>query len=146
MRIGGEGRGACFTQLDSRPIPSPFKGEGKGEGVLPWPTPPAHLPKQFLLYFATPTYFANGWQPQSWEQFFEGEVKLQAAAVNRFQSLGGFDWAKNDHKPARRYVPAGSVYFFASDGQAKLKSGLIQNAISDTGAAIGFGQILMGEW
>jgi len=130
MRIGGEGRGACFAQVSASA----------------WPTPPSPLPKGFLVYFATPTYFTAGWQPQDWGKFFEGEVKLQAAALNRFQSLGGFDWAKNDHKPARRYVPAGSVYFFESKGEARLKPGLTQQAITDFGPEIGFGQILIREW
>jgi CRISPR-associated protein Cmr3 len=109
------------------------------------------LPPRFLIYFATPAYFSAGWQPQNWRRFFEGNVTLQAAAVNRFQSLGGFDWAKDPrdplaHKPARRYVPAGAVYFFTSEGQARLKPDLIQNAIADVGAEIGFGQILIGGW
>jgi CRISPR-associated protein Cmr3 len=130
MRIGGEGRGARFTQVSASA----------------WLTPPSPLPKRFLVYFATPTYFTAGWQPQDWGKFFEGEVKLQVAALDRFQSLGGFDWAKNDHKPARRYVPAGSVYFFESKGEARLKPGLIQNAMTDVGAEIGFGQILIEEW
>ncbi|HXG20573.1 MAG TPA: type III-B CRISPR module-associated protein Cmr3, partial [Methylomirabilota bacterium] len=130
MRIGGEGRGARFEEVKAEP----------------WPAPSGSLPGRFLIYFATPTYFAQGWHPDSWQRFFEGEVTLQTAAVNRFQSLGGFDWAKNDHKPARRYVPAGSVYFFTSDGHARLKPGLTQNAITDAGAEIGFGQILIGEW
>jgi CRISPR-associated protein Cmr3 len=73
-------------------------------------------------------------------------VQLQAAAVNRFQSLGGFDWAKNDHKTARRYVPAGAVYFFNSKGQVRLKPGLTQNAITDLGAEIGYGQVLIERW
>lgn len=157
MRIGGEGRAARFEQIRNHPIPSPSMGEGKGEGekkgsqtdssrVSPWPPPPDPLPQCFLLYFAAPTYFSKGWQPEDWGKFFEGEVKLQAAALNRFQSLGGFDWAKNDHKPAQRYVPAGAVYFFKSDGQTRLKPDLIQNAITDAGAEIGFGQILVEEW
>jgi CRISPR-associated protein Cmr3 len=135
MRIGGEGRGARFEEVKAEP----------------WPVPSGSLPKRFLIYFATPTYFAQGWQPDSWRRFFEGEVTLQTAAVNRFQSLGGFDWAKDPkdpkaHKPARRYVPAGAVYFFTSDGHARLKPGLTQNAITDAGAEIGFGQILVEEW
>lgn len=130
MRIGGEGRAARFEKVAS----------------AAWPPPPNPLPKRFLVYFATPTYFFNGWEPRDWSKFFEGDMTLQAAAVNRFQSLGGFDWAKNDHKPARRYVPSGAVYFFASEGQARLKPGLIQNAITDAGAEIGFGQILIEEW
>jgi CRISPR-associated protein Cmr3 len=131
LRIGGEGRAARFERVPN---------------VSPWPTSATPLPPRFLIYFATPTYFVNGWLPENWEKFFEGEVKLQAAALNRFQSLGGFDWAKNDHKPARRYVPAGAVYFFTAEREARLKPGLVQDAITDLGAEIGFGQILIGEW
>lgn len=154
LRIGGEGRAARFEQVHHS-LPALSMGEGKGEKkddhspspcVSLWPAPPHSLPKQFLLYFATPTYFANGWLPESWEKFFAGAVQLQAAAFNRFQSVGGFDWATNSHKPARRYVPAGAVYFFSSDGHAKLQPGLVQNAVTDFGAEIGFGQILIGEW
>jgi len=130
MRIGGEGHGACFTQVETSS----------------WPAPPDPLQPRFLVYLATPTYFTNGWKPDKWERFFDGRVEMVAAAVNRFQSLGGFDWAANTHKPARRYVPAGAVYFFESDGKARLKPGLAQNAITDFGAEIGFGQILVGEW
>jgi CRISPR-associated protein Cmr3 len=130
MRIGGEGHGAYFTKLDAEP----------------WPAPPDPLPAHFLLYLATPTYFTDGWKPDRWERFFDGSVGLVAAALNRFQSLGGFDWAANNHKPARRYVPAGAVYFFEAHGAARVKPGLVQNAITDLGAEIGFGQIIVGEW
>lgn len=138
MRIGGEGRAARFTQVD----------------VSPWPAPPDPLPRRFKLYFATPAYFNGGWQPAGgdWRRFFEGDVKLVAAAVGRYQSVGGYDWASDRHKPARRYVPAGSIYYFEHDGQARLQTDLIQNAITDcpTGnhyeAAIGFGQIIIEEW
>ncbi|MGE0826747.1 MAG: type III-B CRISPR module-associated Cmr3 family protein [Candidatus Binatia bacterium] len=157
MRIGGEGRAARFEQVSNLSIPSPSMGEGKGEGektnsrtdsssVSPWPSPPDPLPQRFLIYFATPTYFVNGWLPESWEKFFDGEVTLQSAALNRFQSLGGFDLAANNHKPSRRYIPAGAVYFFEARGEAALKSGLTQNAVTDLGAEIGFGQVLVERW
>jgi len=130
MRIGGEGRGALFTKMDD----------------IGWPSLPCPLPSRFRVYFATPTYFEEGWRPDDWGRFFEGAVELKAAAVNRYESIGGYDWAANAHKPARRYVPAGSVYYFESKGQARLKPGLPQNAISDFGAEIGFGQIIVEEW
>ena len=130
MRIGGESHGAYFTRVN----------------VEPWPAPPDPLPVHFLLYFATPTYFTGGWTPDRWERFFDGSVELVAAAINRFHSLGGFDWAASDHKPARRYVPAGAVYFFEAHGTARPKPGLVQNAITDLGAEIGFGQTIVGEW
>lgn len=132
MRIGGEGRGARYEII------------AKSELALP--KLERTLPAEFKVYFATPTYFRNGWLPASWSKFFDGEVKLVAAAVNRYESIGGFDWAKNDHKPARRYVPAGSVYYFESNGAAKLQNDVWEmNAIADEGAQIGFGQIFIQE-
>jgi CRISPR-associated protein Cmr3 len=129
MRIGGEGRGAYFQQVTT---------------LLKWPDPPDPLPRRFKVYFASPAYFENGWQPKDgWGRFFQGQVSLLAAAIRRYETLGGYDWAKNEHKPARRYLPAGSVYYFESDGKARLQPNLIQNAITDAGAEIGFGQILI---
>lgn len=133
MRIGGEGRGAAYEKITAPALPS-LKIE---------------LPAQFKVYFATPTYFKNGWLPESWSKFFDGEVKLVAAAVNRYESIGGFDWTKKGadaQKPARRCVPAGSVYYFESNGTAKLKNNVLEmNAIADEGAQIGFGQIFIQE-
>jgi len=130
MRMGGEGRAGRFE-----PSNAPD-----------WPVPPHPLPDRFKVYFATPTYLTGGWQPQDWGRFFQGKVDLVAAAVGRYQSVGGFDWARNDHKPARRYVPAGSVYFFECQGQANVKPDLVNSAITDAGAEIGFGQIIIGRW
>ncbi len=129
MRIGGEGHAALFHAMDD----------------VRWSLPPAELPQRFKLYFATPTFFTGGWIAD-WTQFFDGDVHLQAAAVRRYESIGGYDWAAQGHKPSRRYVPAGSVYYFTCHGAARLKPGLIQNAITDDGAEIGFGQVLIKEW
>jgi len=133
MRIGGEGRGAYFHQIDA-PV---------------WPSPPEVLPSpRFKLYFATPACFEGGWQPRegNWTKFFTGSVKLAAAALNRYESIGGFDWAGNRQKPARRCVPAGSVYYFISNNPVSFVPDLMQNAVTDSGAEIGFGQIIVKEW
>jgi len=131
LRIGGEGHGAIFKQMSS---------------PLPWPAIPDPLPDRFNVYFATPTYFEGGWLPLSWDKFFDGKVTLRAVALNRYHSIGGFDLARGKQKPARRYVPAGSVYYFECDERARLKPGLVQNSITDLGAEIGFGQIIIAEW
>ncbi|MBC7233571.1 MAG: type III-B CRISPR module-associated protein Cmr3 [Chloroflexi bacterium] len=131
MRIGGEGRGAHFTRI---------------EPTLGWPQVPAPLPARFKVYFASPTYFEEGWKPKDWGCFFDGTVTLQAIALNRYESIGGFDWADIEQKPARRYVPAGSVYYFTHDGSARLKPGLINNAITNCWPEIGFGQVIITEW
>lgn len=138
LSLGGESRAAAFEQIEP----------------LPWPTPAGKLPKRFKLYFATPAYFEAGWQPQSWKKFFTQPVDLKAAAVNRFESVGGFDWAANpdqQHRAARRFVPAGSVYYFESGrtesgDTAEFEKTLIQNAVTDFGSEIGFGQVLVKEW
>jgi CRISPR-associated protein Cmr3 len=137
LRMGGEGRGGYFTQLDGAKPPLAQAGQ--------------KLPAQFKLYFATPTYFAGGWQPETgnWNQYFTGPVTLQAAAIGRYQSIGGYDWARHAHKPAHRYVPAGSVYYFSAESQpVSLKQDWVCDPTPD-GAVIGqigFGQVIAVSW
>lgn len=131
LRLGGESRGARFEKL-SKP--------------LGWPQPSDSLPERFKVYFASPTYFEGGWRPKDWGRFFEGKVTLQAVALKRYESVGGFDLAAGDHKPACRYVPAGSVYYFKTEGAARLKSDLMNKAITDRWPEIGFGQVIISEW
>lgn len=129
LRMGGEGHGGRYERSNSQA----------------WPAIPDPLPTRFKIYFATPTYFEDGWRPTTWDRFFAGEVKLQAAAVGRYQSIGGFDVAKGQQKAARRYVPAGSVYYFACQGEVKPQKTLVNRAITDAGAEIGFGQVIIKE-
>lgn len=130
LRIGGEGRAARFEQVPA----------------LSWPDPPDPLPQRFKVIFVTPTYFAQGWQPQSWTAFFDGSVTLKAVAIRRYEARGGFDYVSGAQKPARRYVPAGSVYYFESDGGARLKSGLVNGALTDDAPEIGLGLVWIAPW
>ncbi|MBN1813839.1 MAG: CRISPR-associated protein Cmr3 [Anaerolineae bacterium] len=130
LRMGGEGHAGYFQPSDA--------------AILPMP--PVPLPRHFKVYFATPTYFEDGWQPRTWSRFFAGGVHPVAAAVGRYESIGGFDIAAGEHKAARRYVPAGSVYYFESEKGATVRQDLINGAITDTGAEIGFGQVIIRGW
>jgi CRISPR-associated protein Cmr3 len=133
LRLGGEGRAARFERVEADP----------------WPVPPDPLPERFKLYLATSAYFGGGWRPRSWSGWFEGEVELQAAAVARYESVGGYDLAaggNRGHKPAQRYVPAGSVYYFACRGPARFRPDLVQGAVTEYGAEIGYGQVLVERW
>ena len=95
MQIGGESRSAWFEKVEASPLPSPQKGTNG-----------------YKVYFLTPAYFKDGWQTD-WSANFGISVELKAAAIGRYESVGGFDRAsKDNHKPAFRYVPAGSVYYF----------------------------------
>lgn len=128
-------------------------GEGKQAIVEVVPAAPlSRLPvsaSRFKIYFAAPAYFENGWLPKDWNKFFVSPVKLVGAALQRYESMGGFNWAVQDmdagaHRPTRRFVPAGSVYYF--EGKPELQPGLIQQAVTDFGAEIGFGQSIIKEW
>ncbi len=130
MRAGGEGRALRYVTLkdgEFTPLSRGYTGE---------------LPNFFKVYFATPAYFSQGWKPESWDPFFTGRVKLEAVALSRFQTLGGYDLLKKAQKPARRFVPAGSVYYFSHTGGVQLS----QQAITEDGASMGFGQVMIAAW
>jgi len=135
LHLGGERHMAQFEKADQFILPAikPVVKPGKG----------------FIVYFATPALFEKGWKPSTWSKFFEDiqEDDLMAAAINRYETVGGFDWSANSnhesaHRPARRFVPAGSVYYFKNSGDVSLKT----ESITDYGAEIGFGQIIIKEW
>lgn len=133
MRIGGEGHGARFAPSSLRtPLPSAEIGKRR----------------KFKLVLLTPTYFSRGWTPHDWSSQFTGPVKLQAAALRRFTSLGGFDWANGDHKPALRYVPSGSVYYFSCAEDVELKNRWLCEPLADGApiGKIGYGQVAVADW
>jgi CRISPR-associated protein Cmr3 len=132
LALGGERRSARFEVVTSFAPP-------------PAPEP---LPERFVLFFLTPAVFERGWLPRDWGAFFEGSVELVAAALDRYETVGGFDLARGRERPAHRAVPAGSVYYFVARGEARLRrtSDLPWPTVSDWGAEIGFGTVLIGGW
>lgn len=125
MQLGGESRSAWFNEVTADPLPSPKKGTNG-----------------YKVYFITPAYFNGGWQTD-WSKPFGKADALKAAAIGRYESVGGFDRASRDnHKPALRYVPAGSVYYFECDNEASIS----QLTDSDSLKQIGFGQVILKEW
>jgi CRISPR-associated protein Cmr3 len=132
LALGGERRSARFEILPSfvpPPVPDP-------------------LPERFVLYFLTPAVFEAGWRPAGWHALFDGEVELVAAALDRFETIGGFDVARGSERPARRAVPAGSAYYFVARGVVRLRqtSELPWPTVSDWGREIGFGTVAIGAW
>jgi len=126
LMLGGEGHAAAYQKITAPP-------------ELTLPTMDSN---RFTVTFLTPTYFDLGWQSVNWNDFFDTTVHLKAVAVSRPIVLGGFDVAKKEHKPARRYVPAGSTYYF--EGKPSLKDKSICDNPAD--GRIGFGQFILGEW
>ncbi|MCX7622349.1 MAG: CRISPR-associated protein Cmr3 [Thermomicrobium sp.] len=132
LALGGERRSARFVALPEFALSAP----------------PDPLPERFALYFLTPAVFDQGWLPADWSAFFEGPVRLVAAALERAETVGGFDMARGTERPAHRAVPAGSVYYFQAEGTARLRHEREHPAvtISDWGREIGFGTVAIGGW
>ncbi|MDP5213949.1 type III-B CRISPR module-associated protein Cmr3 [Pseudoalteromonas tunicata] len=98
-----------------------------------WPTIPTDLvqaiktAKGFTLTFLTPVLFNHGWLP-SWldKDTLTGtppsctglQVRLRAAALERWSPQSGWDLAKNKPRAAQKMIPAGATYWFEIEGDA----------------------------
>mgnify|MGYP005838269901 FL=1 len=130
MRAGGEGRALRYKMTEPPAFPLAFAKAGDA------------LPDAFKVYFVSPAWFEEGWKPADWGVFFDGQVELVTAAIGGYEVIGGYDLLEGRQKPSARWLPAGSVFYFRSQGGARLK----QAALTQRGAEIGFGQVVIGPW
>jgi CRISPR-associated protein Cmr3 len=144
LQLGGESRAAYYEVQES------------GLGSLL--SPPNPLPHRFKVVLLTPAWFSEGWMPLggNWGQFFnhpKGSVRLVSAIVPRYQAIGGAyvdDQRRKGafQKPMRRFVPAGSVYFFEGEDLASWAGKPFTETPTGEGdyGQIGFGTCAIGEW
>ena len=92
-----------------------------------WPKPPVNFAQDIInaggltLTFLTPSIFKQGWRPD-WldEETLTGtppgcaplQLKLKAAALDRWQPQSGWDLASNKPRASERMIPAGANYWF----------------------------------
>jgi len=126
LKIGGESHAASFQKVEAQV----------------WGAPPKSLNGRFKVYFASPAYFKNGWEPSNWKDFFGIEIKPVAVALKGHDTIGGFDYARHGDKASLRYVPAGSVYFF----ETKNEISSIAPAFTEAASQIGLGQVMFATW
>ncbi len=115
LRFGGDGRGATLQTVPKKDL---------------LPVPDWRCIEQdcrFRLVLATPGLFADGWRlpgldaDNHWHGPNGCTARLVAAAVNRADTVSGWDLAKWQPKPAQRIAPVGSVYWF-DDFQGKTEA------------------------
>lgn len=105
------------------------------------------------LLLATPGCFEQGFLP-TWVLTSTAGVTatVKAAAVQRYQTVSGWDYALGNPKPTKRLTPAGSVYFLALDGDDDAINNFItdvwmRNISDDSQDRLdGFGLALLGTW
>ena len=140
--LGGESRVVRWSSLDAEfpACPTVVKDAIKQH-------------KLCRLILLTPAVFADGYLPAG-RQFSFGGVRatVVAAAVNRYQTVSGWDYDKQLPKPTRRLAPAGSVYFLSLDGDEDAVNQFIDavwmHNISDDeqDRSDGFGLAVLGVW
>jgi CRISPR-associated protein Cmr3 len=109
-------------------------------------------------------WFQRGWHRSDWDPQ-TGQAKMNgsmpigwiATRMERPEPIGGWDLAKGDQKPVRRFVPVGAVYYLKADpkdGQAiEAWLGLGNGSISETPngepfeySSLGLGHVFVGTW
>ncbi len=115
LRFGGDGRGAALQVVPPKDLlPAPDWRRIEQE-------------RRFRLVLATAGLFADGWRlpgvdvDNRWHGPDGCTARLVAAAVNRADTVSGWDLAKWQPKPAQRVAPVGSVYWF-DDFQGKTEA------------------------
>lgn len=103
IRLGAEQRPVAFRNVDVPP-------ENYTEVLT-------RIKNRFRLVLTAPAPFSQGWCPDFLGNDFTGtlgacQVRLIAAAVGRYEHIGGWDLVERRPRPAVRAVPAGSVYYF----------------------------------
>lgn len=106
LRLGGDGRGARYQQVDYQPPPPPLDAVARSG--------------RFRLILATPGLFADGWLPpgvrlEGGHHLWGGAgctARLVCATVPRREIVSGWNLLAWKPKDAQRAAPAGSVYWF----------------------------------
>ena len=99
------------------------------------------------LILLTPAIFENGFYPT----FGNENIGIEAAAVNRYQVISGWDFKNHHPKPTRRMCPAGSVFFLKFRDKTQVEKWIEEtwfNCISDDeqDRRDGFGLAVIGNW
>ncbi len=138
LRLGGESRAASYRKIEDRNWDDDAIKKKIKET------------RKFKLYLLSPAIFNQGWVAE-WMQKGEKDglkFKRVSACVGKPVSVGGFDIVKNEPKPIKKAVPAGSVYFFELlEGNVdELFKAFQFKSISDEKQKEGFGITLVGGW
>ena len=153
-----------WTDADFSPGPGFLGGERR---VVYWQQvnmSPPNAPSESLqftkehkavrLVLATPAFFEQGYLPSWLSQAVPGvKVEVVAAALPRRPvAVSGWDMEKQQEKPTRLLVPAGTVYYLRLQGATDAIKNFICavwfHPISDDDQAQrdGFGLALLGTW
>jgi len=130
LNIGGESRSGLYQVLDGYEFPKRMASSGRLKIVL-----------------LTPAYFSDGWRPAGgdWSPWLGPKARLISAAIGKPQAFSGWDLQRNQPKPLRHFVPAGSVYLFEDADVPSISFTETPTGEADFGA-MGYGAVAVGTW
>lgn len=148
LRLGGDGRAARHSAIEWQ---APRSNWGQIEGD-----------QRFKLLLSTPGLFKQGWLLPGMTAHDGGYIwktadfsaRLVTAAINRAETISGWDIAENKPKPALKAVSTGSVYWFDRfEGDVSALEKLVEKSLFDIDAypdrkrrVEGFNNIQIGSW
>jgi CRISPR-associated protein Cmr3 len=103
-RLGGDGRMVSMNSIEAPPMPRLPRG----------------LRNRFKVYLASPACFERGWLPcfidpeslSGQHKASGAHLKLVAAVIKESRPIGGWDLKAQQPRQMRRFVAAGSIYYF----------------------------------
>jgi len=141
-RFGGEGRASAITVDDAHPLPPATKIVGSN----------------LLLVLLTHADFGGGWQPPGFEPVTQDDVRvwrgllngveltLQSAVLGKAVREGGWDMQRQEPRPVKSLIPAGSVYFCSVEGGVRAAVTALHGRHAGQGGALGRGELAVGVW
>lgn len=126
LRLGGDGRGASVDAVTDAPVGAPDWDAIADTG-------------RFRLILTSPGLFPDGHQPPdiaadgAWRR--DGaSARLVCHTLARAQVISGWDMAAHRPKPAQRFAPTGSVYWFEGfDGDIEALQKLSETGLWHSG-------------
>lgn len=148
LRLGGDGRAARHRHIEWQ-VPRPNWQQIAGD-------------KRFKLLLTTPGLFEQGWLLPGMSARDGGYIwktadfsaHLVTAAINRAETISGWDIAENKPKPAVKTVSTSSVYWFDRfEGDVGALEKLVEQGLfaldqypDRKRRPEGFNNILVGNW
>ena len=141
-RFGGEGRASAVTVDNARSLPPAPENDGPN----------------LLLVLLTHADFGGGWQPPGFEPVTQDDVRvwrgllngveltLQSAVLGKAVREGGWDMQRQEPRPVKSLIPAGSVYFCSVEGDVRAAVTALHGWHAGQGGALGRGELAVGVW
>lgn len=162
LAIGAEVRGLPSALQPARGL-TRFGGEGRTAAVTITPAPapltaPAPEGQRLLLLLLTPADFGKDWFPPGFRpQQHDGltvwcgdlhgiSLILHSAVIGKAAREGGWDLLRQQSRPVKSLVPAGSVFFCSIEGDPRHAVQALHGQHIGHDTALGRGELAVGLW